>query len=89
MLKALRQHLADLNIKEVRDGVVKLWQLSRIMMEEGELSGLEELDYLHFSRFEPAGGGTFKLGRCTLCWRCRQAYLLGSPSRLQTAIRRV
>ena len=32
MLEALEQHLADLNIKEVRDGVVKLRQFGRIMM---------------------------------------------------------
>ena len=31
MLKALEQHLTDFNFKEVRDGVVKLRQLGRIM----------------------------------------------------------
>ena len=61
MLEALKQHLTDFNFKDVRDGVVELRQLGRIMTGSDAL-GCEsvpavfaELNNLRVSRFEMAG----------------------------------
>ena len=41
MLEALKQHLTDFNFKDVRDGVVKLRQLGRIMTGSDALGAKE------------------------------------------------
>ena len=70
VLEAFEQHLADFNFKEVRDVVVKLGQLGRIMPGavalccECEPSVFEELNNLRVSHCETAEA---KVGRCTLC----------------------
>ena len=57
MLQALEEHLTDFNFKEVRDAVVKLGQLGRIMTGavalccECEPSVFEELNNLRVSHF--------------------------------------
>ena len=90
MLEALEQHLVDLHIKEVRDGVVKLRQLGRIMM--GVVALCCEMrvsppclrsSTTCASRTSSLQAGNFpNLGRCTLCWRCRQA----SPMRISVML---
>ena len=70
VLEALEQHLADFNFKVVKDVVVKLGQLGRIMTGavalccECEPSVFEELNNLRVSHCETAEA---KVGRCTLC----------------------
>ena len=57
VLEALEQHLADFNFKEVRDVVVKLRQLGRIMTGAVALccaSVFEELNNLRVSHCETA-----------------------------------
>jgi len=67
-LKALDRDLTDFNIKQVRDGDVKLRQLGRIMTGsialccEGEPC-VFELNNLRVSHFETAGGEPSKLGK--------------------------
>ena len=69
MLEALEQHLADFNFKEVRDVVVKLRQLDRIMTGavalccECEPSVFEELNNLCVSRCETPEVELSKLGK--------------------------
>ena len=68
MLEASEQHLTDFHFKEVRDGVVKLRQLGRIMTGaaalccEFEPSLFEELNNLRVSHFETSGEELSKHG---------------------------
>ena len=64
MLEALEQHLADLHIKEVRDGVCEAAAARSdhdgcrrpLMRDESEPSVFEELNNLRVTHFETAGG---------------------------------
>ena len=90
MLEALEQHLADLNIKEVRDGVVKLRQFGRIMMGVVALCCETRVSPPCLRSSTTCASRTARLqaenfpnlGRCTLCWRCRQA----SPMRISVML---